>query len=90
MHQGKACEVCLHPRGHTASTGTSLVGTEGIPRLWTREEGVELNVAPLRVGNRLSYLSNILLCFSPTNITSIYLEWKCAQLKDYISQRPLQ
>lgn len=45
---------------------------------------------PYVLGNRLSYISNILLCFSPTNRASIYLGWKCAQLKDYISQPPLQ
>lgn len=32
--------------------GTSRFGTEGISRLWTKEEGVELNVAPLRVGEQ--------------------------------------
>lgn len=45
---------------------------------------------PYVLGNRLSYLSNIILGFSPTKRASIYLEWKCAQLKDYISQPPLQ
>lgn len=40
---------CLYPQRHTANMGRSCFCTECIPRLWTTEEGAELNTTPLHV-----------------------------------------
>lgn len=69
--------------------GTACFCTEHISRLWTNEEGAELNMTPLQVGEHAEFIQH------PSPLLHYYgvfihLGWKCAQLRECLSQPPLE
>lgn len=63
--------------------------TECIPRLWTKEEGAELNVTPLHLGKQPELFTQHYCTLLSTHRGPMHCS-SCAQLKDYISQPSLQ